>query len=528
MNPTPAPSQRQNYSYDVALHDATFHLRPDDQEEFVRVVKVLTQIRGFRLYFLEIDSLPYRDQLILELQNILKIKDIGSDQIDLSVQYQALSFGEFEDVLYQKERDSVVHILNSEVWLKSHFVEFNIRRNAIATNAQCALLWWLPKSSLELIAKNAPDVWSWRHGVFSFHKGEADTFSLPFMPLDQYKPIGNEGKFSGSLSQKTKRISALRQLLQQDMDEESRLQLLWELSDLLLITGHVNEAEDCLKSQILSLASLVLASLPVAVAVTMGKIADVLQRKGEIDEALRIRREELLPVYEKLGYVRERAITMGQIADVLQQKGEIDEALRIRREDELPVYEKLGDVRSRTITMGQIADVLQRKGEIDEAQRIRREEELPVYEKLGDVRNRAITMGQIADVLQQKGEIDEVLRIRREEQLPVFEKLGDVRSRAITMGQIADALQQKGEIEEALRIRREDELPVFERLGDVRSLLIAEVNLALNLAEGGLNANRIEIQRLLKKAYEQAKKMRLPQQTQIRDIYRSFFKVTLK
>jgi predicted Zn-dependent protease len=35
---------------------------------------------------------------------------------------------------------------------------------------------------------------------------------------------------------------------------------------------------------------------------------------------------------------------MGKIADVLQARGELEEALRIRREEELPVYERLGDV----------------------------------------------------------------------------------------------------------------------------------------------------------------------------------------
>ena len=40
---------------------------------------------------------------------------------------------------------------------------------------------------------------------------------------------------------------------------------------------------------------------------------------------------------------------------MLYARGELDEALRIRREEELPVFERLGDVRSRAITVGQIA-----------------------------------------------------------------------------------------------------------------------------------------------------------------------------
>jgi hypothetical protein len=59
-----------------------------------------------------------------------------------------------------------------------------------------------------------------------------------------------------------------------------------------------------------------------------------------------IRREEQLPVYDRLCDVRERAVTMGKIADILFSRGDLDEALRIRREEELPVYDRLGDVRS--------------------------------------------------------------------------------------------------------------------------------------------------------------------------------------
>ena len=54
-------------------------------------------------------------------------------------------------------------------------------------------------------------------------------------------------------------------------------------------------------------------------------------------------------------------MTMGKIADILAQRGETEEALRIRREEQLPVYERLGDVRSRAVTMGQIADILQQR-----------------------------------------------------------------------------------------------------------------------------------------------------------------------
>jgi len=60
-----------------------------------------------------------------------------------------------------------------------------------------------------------------------------------------------------------------------------------------------------------------------------------------------------------MGAERSLAVTMVKFAAILQERGESDEALRIRQEEQLPVYERLGDVQSKTITMKKIADLLQ-------------------------------------------------------------------------------------------------------------------------------------------------------------------------
>ena len=82
-----------------------------------------------------------------------------------------------------------------------------------------------------------------------------------------------------------------------------------------------------------------------AVAITKGKIADILESRGELDEALRIRTEEQLPVFERLGEVREVAITKGKIAQTPQMKGNLDGALAMHLE-RLPVAQDLGDIDS--------------------------------------------------------------------------------------------------------------------------------------------------------------------------------------
>ncbi len=238
---------------------------------------------------------------------------------------------------------------------------------------------------------------------------------------------------------------------------------------------------------------------------------------GEMADALDAAKEAKAWA-ELFGYERGVALAQGLKAAVLYRLGQLDEALRIRREEELPVYERLGDIREKAFTLSQIADILQARGQLDAALRIYHDEQLPVYERLGDIRSKVITMGKIADILFTRGQFDAALRIYREEELPVFERLGDSREKAIIMSKIADILFAKGQLDEALRIYREDVLPVHERLGDSRFLLIGRANLAIALAQRGHPSDQPEIARLLTLALADAERLGIPEAQEIREL----------
>ena len=87
--------------------------------------------------------------------------------------------------------------------------------------------------------------------------------------------------------------------------------------------------------------------------------------------------------FRDAGWEREWAIARGELADILSARGQLDEALRIRTEEELPVYERLGDVRSKAVTQGKIADILFARGQLDEALALH-EANAKAYEALGD------------------------------------------------------------------------------------------------------------------------------------------------
>ncbi len=182
-------------------------------------------------------------------------------------------------------------------------------------------------------------------------------------------------------------------VLASELTPEQRLTPLWVLCVCARKQGELAQAEQAARDLVSAAQSQDEAKWQ---ALAWGKIADILQARGQLDEALDIRQQEQLPVYERLGDVREKAVTMGKIADILQARGQLDEALDIRQQKQLPIFERLGDVREKAVMMGRIADILQARGQLDEALDIRQQEELPVYERLGDVRELLVARTNLA------------------------------------------------------------------------------------------------------------------------------------
>ena len=418
-------------------------LSPENNESYQRLLKTLLHGASFQFILAEIRNELLRDQLIATLDQAAATAGLSAIRLDLGAEDASFDLPELENRLLDlAQQYAIVHLCGYDHWLtKERWQALNIRRDTLAENCRVRLLCWLAPESIRLCAEQAPDLWSWRSGVYDF----TQTTPLSLPEKAQFAgPIDNRSLLEG-----TRRIAQIRAWLLQNPADDLRLPLQDELAELLV-------------------------------------------RFGQLDEALRIRIDEQLPVFEKLGDVRSRAVTLGKIADIHQTRGELDEALRIRIDEQLPVFEKLGDVRSRAVALGKIADIHQARGQFDEALRIHIDEEMPVYEKFGDLRERAVGLGKIADIHQARGQLDEALRIRIDEQLPVFEKLGDVRSRAVTFGKIADIHQARGQLDEAQKLHEEC-LSVAIRLGDIDMQAHAHYSLAsIILDREGLRADNIE------------------------------------
>lgn len=252
-------------------------------------------------------------------------------------------------------------------------------------------------------------------------------------------------------------------------------------------------------------------------AVTLNRIAQVHQARGNLDEALRIYQEDVLPTLEKVGDARDRAVTLTNIATILQTRGEVEEALSTYRET-AQVYETLDDTRSLAFVQSMIANVLHSRGDRMGALRIYREDVLPALEALGDSDARAGVMGAIADVLRASGELDEALRIYHDEVLPVYEAQGDDQSREIVMSKIIYTMGIQGQLDEAIRIYREKVSPVLSAIGDTHERFKARIMVANTFVRRRAEGDREEALALLSLALLDARTMKLPDAERIQKL----------
>jgi len=171
----------------------------------------------------------------------------------------------------------------------------------------------------------------------------------------------------------------------------------------------------------------------------------------DFDTALDILQNQVLPALNNDGgfeSLRLQARSYGQIADIYYSRGDLLQALGIRRNKQLAINARLRDTREIAMTEIAIADILCRLDQLDEAFRIY-DEQLCNIKQIGDIRPRAIAGYGIAHILYKQGLTKQAVSLLRLSVLPIFERLGDVRELALTQSKLAMLLAAEGESAEA-------------------------------------------------------------------------------
>ncbi|MBO3716157.1 MAG: hypothetical protein J5X23_14505, partial [Candidatus Accumulibacter sp.] len=307
--------------------------------DFLRLQRLLEHAGGFQLVFAGCLSFAYRQALIDRI-DVRHPSAVIVDLVPLAGPSVVL-----DELRRIGPQHNPIHLVGVEAWLRQAGPEalhaLNYRRESLAADVPNTLVLWLDPGTIATVASEAPDLWAWRAAVLDFSHPPAERLAVH---------RGSIFLGSAERAQRERRLAEIGDYLRSIGEPGGPdADLMLEASD---IEQSLGRSEAALAHAKAAGAAFREIDDRRSAAVAVGRIADILASCGQLDEAMRLRVEEQLPVYERLGDVRSKAVTQGYIADILVSRGQLDEALRLRVEEELPVYERLGDVRSKAVTQG--------------------------------------------------------------------------------------------------------------------------------------------------------------------------------
>lgn len=309
MNRVAEPDSTATHPRLPALADAdnpVWHRIPQDPHsgDFLRLQRLLARRGHFQLIIAQFNAPAYRDAIIAALGR----GSTDATAVSVWVLPEEPDLAALRTEVTQRAAAvDGLHLIGLDAWLdradESVLRGLNHGREALAATAPLSLVIWLRADQVRAFAEGAPDLWAWRAGLLDF-------------ALARREPLAIE---RGSL------MGPFR------VDAERARRRLAEI-DLYL----VGAGNDAASANLLLEASRLREGL------------------GEWASAQALA-ERARDHYRALDHARGTALALGQIADILQARGQLDEALRIRTEEQLPVYERLGDVRSLLVCRTQIA-----------------------------------------------------------------------------------------------------------------------------------------------------------------------------
>ena len=133
----------------------------------------------------------------------------------------------------------LIHLFGALDWLTpQRWQGLNIRRDRLAESARARLVWWLHPRDVAEMATQAPDLWAWRGGVYSFLNvavpGVSPLTSFDFPHKAQVNRADPEPR--------RKRIREIRSWLEGTPQPELVYEVAREWGDLALSLGEFDEA----------------------------------------------------------------------------------------------------------------------------------------------------------------------------------------------------------------------------------------------------------------------------------------------
>ena len=213
---------------------------------------------------------------------------------------------------------------------------------------------------------------------------------------------------------------------------------------------------------------------------SLGNRALVLKQRGEIDEAMRMFKDQER-LCRVLGNEDMLAASLSNQALILQTRGELDKAMRLQKEV-AHISRKHSNKDLLSASLLNQALILETRGEFDDAMALLSEAE-GISRESANLDRLSASLGNQASILRAKGRVDEAKQLLNEAEL-IYRQLGDLAEVGACLVNRANCFHDEGKLDEAMRLQREAET-IFRKVGNKSRLAGCLNNQATILMDKG-------------------------------------------
>ena len=258
----------------------------------------------------------------------------------------------------------LINLSGAPDWLTSErWQGLNIRRDRLAESARARLVWWLHPRNVAEMATQAPDLWAWRGGVYSF----LDIASPCASPLTSFDFPHETRVNRADPEPRRKRIREIRTWLEGTPQPELVYEVAREWGDLALSLGEFDEARHAYRD--IALPTARLHHTAQEVLTIKQALATVATEAGDFGGAIEILKDATEEAERVLG---------ADHPDTLRSRNNLALAYRAagRLNDAIPLHEETLEARTRILgpnhpgTLGSrnnLANAYQAAGRLNEA-----------------------------------------------------------------------------------------------------------------------------------------------------------------
>ena len=438
-------------SSDFEARPISEEISPANQETLQHIASFIRLAETFRVVFVKCNQPVQCRQMAARLKEMLRgeadIVDVHLMDPVSSLRRSVVASPELSKQEAQAKR--AIQVFGFERSIPSDgpapaLDELNQSRENFPKSFSGPFLIWLPDYALTRLAREAPDFWGWRSGVFEFSP------ERKLMDFMERSIISDAQANRLSLEQKIERAKALdgligdyREMPRGERENRAFADVLRRQGDLRGQLGEYDEAR-CVYEESLKISEEIGNKNGVAEA--LHKLGNLAYLTGEFDEARKLY-EHSLKISEDLGDKRCVSRSLQQLGILAQDFGDCDEARKLY-EHSLEIMNELDDESGVSGLLHQLGMLAQDIGDYDEARDLY-ELSLKIYQDLGDKSGMSSSLHQLGMLAQYTGDYDEARKFYQQS-MNISQDLGDKRSMALSLAQSALIEVQQGNFRAAL------------------------------------------------------------------------------